>query len=368
MKVKTWIEISRRALASNIRTFRKIIGPKVKMWSVVKSNAYGHGLVTFSKLADSLGVDGFCVDSVVEGVKLRNGGVRKPILVLGTTLTENMSDAAANDIAITISNTAVLTAFLSAKIKPLFHLKVDTGMHRQGFYPAELSSVFRRLKAGGSRIKTNLTGIYTHFASAKDINYPTFTLRQLKAFEEAIAIAQKFGYRNLIRHVSATGGTLIGKKYHLDAVRLGIGLYGLWPSKELEVQLPGVKLEPVLAWKSVVSEMKDLKPGDYVGYDLTERITRKTKAAIVPVGYWHGLPWQLSGRGEVVVSGRRARILGRVSMDIIVIDVTGLKCNVGTVVTLIGKGIAAPDIARALQTSHYELVARLNPLIKKVIV
>ena len=103
------------------------------MWSVVKSNAYGHGLVTFSKLADSLGVDGFCVDSVVEGVKLRNGGVRKPILVLGTTLTENMSDAAANDIAITISNTAVLTAFLSAKIKPLFHLKVDTGMHRQGF-------------------------------------------------------------------------------------------------------------------------------------------------------------------------------------------------------------------------------------------
>ena len=165
---------------------------------------------------------------------------------------------------------------------------------------------------------------------------------------------------------------MIDSKYHLDAVRVGIGLYGLWPSKELELQLGHkIHLKSVLTWKTIISEVKNIPVGQFIGYDLVERVSRPSKIAVLPIGYWHGLPRSLSSVGEVLVNGRRARILGRVSMDLTVIDVTGIKCRVGDIATLIGKDgedeIKAFDTALKAGTSHYEIITRLNPLMEKIL-
>lgn len=363
---KTWVEISRKAVQHNVRAFRKLIGNKTKLFAVVKSNAYGHGLVTFSRIADQLGVDGFCVDSVIEGVRLREEGIEKTILVLGSTFKNLLKEAAENDITITVSSPDALKELKASKYKPEFHLKIDSGMRRQGFYVKDLPAVLRMMD---SELKANCTGVYTHFASAKDVNYPTFTDWQFLEFQKAINLLKKTGLKNIICHAAATGGALVNKKYHLDAVRIGIGLYGLWPSAELGVQTEKIKLEPVLSWRALVSEVKEVEAGDFIGYDLTEKVSKKSKIAVVPIGYWHGYPRSLSGVGEVLISGKRARVLGRVSMDMIVIDITGISAKRGSVVTLIGDGsINAYELARrAGGASYYELLTRINPLVERIV-
>lgn len=365
--LKTWVEINRKAVERNFKILKSLLNTRTKMLAVVKSNAYGHGLLAFSKIADLLGVDGFCVDSVFEGLKLRENGIKKMILVLGPTLPALFRMASENDIAITISNFENLASYLKVKHQPKFHLKIDTGMHRQGFYNEDLPRVIKLIKKN-----RNLSGIYTHFASAKDINYPTFTDLQFGIFLKAVKFLEKAGYKSLIRHCAATGAALINSKYHLDAVRIGIGLYGLWPSRELEIQLYNLKFQPILSWKAMISEVKNLKKGDYVGYDLTERVLRPSAIAVIPIGYWHGFGRGLSGIGEVLVRGKRAKVLGRVSMDIIVVDVTGIKCKVGDTATIIGREnnemISAYELAQKLGTTHYEIVTRINPLIERIAV
>ena len=368
-RLKTWVEINKKAIAKNLKAIRSLLKPKTKLWSVVKSNAYGHGLTDFAKIADDLGVGGFCVDSVQEGLKLRKNGIKKPILALGPTLPELLKEASSGNITITISNLDSLKNFLKSKYKPDFHLKFDTGMHRQGFNLNEASKLVKLLKS--NKIAGQLTGIYTHFASAKDLNYPAYTDLQFSQFEKAIKRLKNSGFNNLVRHAAATGGTLINQKYHLDAVRVGIGLYGLWPSKELAIQIKGLKLKPALSWHALISEVKNLKKGDYVGYDLAERVSMPSKIAILPIGYWHGFPRGLSGIGEVLINGNRAKILGRVSMDLIVANVTGIPCKPGDRATIIGwqknEEISAFETAQKLGTIHYELVTRINPLIERIV-
>jgi alanine racemase len=369
--VRTWIEIDSRAARRNYETFRKLIGKKVKLWAVVKSNAYGHGLFAFSKMVNGFGIDGFCVDSLVEGIALRKDGIRRPILVLGHTLPSLYAAAVKNRITITISNFEALRELARAKIAPDFHIKIDSGMHRQGFYLADIPRVIRVLSTKRD-LKMKLAGLYTHFASAKDLNYPTYTEHQFGVFQKAVKLFEKAGFKNLMKHAAATGGALVNPKYHLDAVRVGIGLYGLWPSRELEVQLgKKIKLRPVLAWRAVVSEVKPLKAGDYVGYDMSERVPADTKMAILPLGYWHGFPRALSSMGEVVVNGRRARVLGKVSMDVIAIAPSG-RIRPGDIATIIGRDngdeIFAWEPSQRSGTIHYEFLTRLNPLIERIIV
>jgi alanine racemase len=368
---RTWIEIDSRAAKKNYDTFRKLIGRGVKLWAVVKSNAYGHGLFAFSGLADRLGVDGFCVDSLVEGIALRGKGIKKPILVLGPTLAARYGEATKNKITVSISNFEALRALVKIRQAPEFHIKIDTGMHRQGFYIEDVPKVIKIISIH-KNIKNKLTGIFTHFASAKDINYPSYTERQFAQFEEASELFKKAGFKNLTRHVAATGGTLIDSKYHVDAVRVGIGLHGLWPSKELEMQLgKKIKLYPTLSWRAVMTEVKNLKAGDYVGYDLAERAPKNMKMAILPVGYWHGFPRALSAGGEVLVRGRRAHVLGRVSMDLLAVGLAG-NAKPGDVVTLIGRDgreeLLAEEQARHAGTIHYEFLTRLNPLMERIVI
>ncbi len=367
--VRTWIEIDREAIRRNVKTFRKLIGPKTKLWSVVKSNAYGHGLSIFAKLADKSGIDGFCVDSLIEGLRLRKEGIKKPILVLGFTLPHRFGEAAEKKITITISNEESLKALRRAKKKPFYHLKIDTGMHRQGFYPEEVPRIIKNLDK-------NLSGVYSHFASAKDLGNSVqsdYTEKQFNNFKKANDILENAGFSGLIRHISATAGTIVSPEYHLDAVRVGIGLYGLWPSRELEKKFSHeIKLSPVLSWRAVISEIKTARPGGYIGYDLTEKVTKPTIYALLPLGYWHGISRSLSGNGTVLINGKRARILGRVSMDMVVVDISGIDCRPSDIATIIGKNgkdeIKAVDTAELSGTSNYEFVTRLNPLMEKIIV
>lgn len=366
--LKTWIEISKKAAIRNVKTFRSLVSKKTELWAVVKSNAYGHGLIAFSKIANDAGVDGFCVDSVKEGNKLRENSIAKPILVLGPTLPVLFKEALDNKITVTVSNKDALKDYLKSYDKPDFHLKIDSGMHRQGFYPEEIPKIISSLK----KVKNNFKGIYTHFCSAKDINYPTYTELQFNNFQKAIKIFKKAGFMNLVKHAAATGGTLINKKYHLDAVRIGIGFYGLWPSKELNIQFPEIKLKPVFSWHALVSEIKKIKKGGYIGYDLVERVTNGGKIAVLPIGYWHGFPRTLSSIGHVLIGGKLAKVLGRVSMDLIVVDVTDIKCRVGDEAVIVGRQgkveITASDVAGQIGTSHYELITRVNPLIERIVI
>ncbi len=303
-RLKTWIELDSAAASRNLKTFRRLLNGRSKIMSVVKSNAYGHGLMAFSRMMDRPpgggGVDGFGVDSFVEGDHLRREGIRKPILVLGYTFPSIFPSAKKSDLTVTISawdGLRALKAFPPSK-RPDFHLKIDTGMHREGFYTSDMPAVAKFINNNNLPLR----GIYTHFASAKDINYPSYTKKQFSDFLAAEKIIKFAGLtsasRRIERHVAATGGALVSPDYHLDWVRLGIGLYGLWPSKELEVQLGNeINLKPVLSWHSTVSEVKPAAKGSFIGYDLVERLRRDSKIAVVPMGYWHGCPRILSGTG-----------------------------------------------------------------------
>jgi len=365
--LKTWIEIDKNAVAHNVGIFKNLLGNKTKLYSVVKSNAYGHGITVFPKIADEAGVDGFCVDCVEEGKALRSQGIKKPILTLGYTLPQLFPVAERYGLMLTVSTFESLTAIAKLREKPMIHLKIDTGMHRQGFYKKDIRQIILEVK----KYTIPLEGVYTHFASAKDINYPTYTDEQFKIFKEVVELFKKAGFKDISCHAAATGGTLVNKKYHLDMVRLGIGLYGLWPSKELEMQLGGeIALKPVLSWKAITSEIKEIKKGEYVGYDLTYRALKPRTLAVVPVGYWHGLPRTYAQSGTVLIHGKEASIVGKVSMDVILVDVSGIPCRVGDTAVLIGRAgngeLSAFDVAQKMGTVHYEVVTRLNPLTERV--
>ncbi|MFA6273425.1 MAG: alanine racemase [Candidatus Paceibacterota bacterium] len=364
--LRTWLEIDCRAIEKNYKIFRSLINPKTKLMAVVKSNAYGHGLIGFAKELGRLGADWFGVDSVMEGLALRREGIKVPILVLGYTLPDKFKEAVDNDISLTISNFETLEAVQKEKFsKPLkIHIKVDTGMHRQGFLIEDLPKVLSFLQA-------NVEGLYTHFAAAKNPAFPEYTKKQIAEFEKWRTAFTKAGL-SPICHTSATAGAMIFPQAQFDLVRIGIGLYGLWPAKEIESYFTNkISLAPTLSWKTIISEIKDLPKGSKIGYDCTETLQKDSRVAVCPIGYWHGYPRVLSSIGFVLVNGKRARILGRVSMDMISLDVTGIKnAKIGSEVILIGKQgkeeISAGELANLSDTSHYEIVTRLNPLMKRV--
>lgn len=370
--LRTWIEVDKKAIANNYRVFRKLIPKKTMLMAVVKSNAYGHSLIDFSKTVVLLGVDWLGVDSVVEAVALRRIGIKKPILILGYTLPEMIKEAAENDISLTISSFDQLVECRKIKtVKPKkIHIKIDSGMGRQGFLEKDLPRLISQLK----NLETSqlvIQGLYTHFAMAKNPSFSNFTNGQIQSFKKWITAFHKAGFKPII-HAAATGGAVIYPKSHFDMVRIGIGFYGLWPSKETKAFAKDkIKLKPALSWKAIISEVKKIPRGVTVGYDCTETMSKDSTIAICPIGYWHGYPRILSSIGRTIVNGNEARVLGRVSMDMIVLDISGISdVKVKDEVVLIGKegkvAISAEDVADPVDMSPYELITRINPLIKRI--
>ncbi len=367
--LRTWVEIDTRAIAKNYTAFRNHIPPSVRLCGVVKSNAYGHGLVQFAQELEKLGADMLAVDSVVEALTLRREGVRTPILVLGYTLPDMYEKVLEKNIHLTISSKESLDELFSRgyHTRIPIHIKVDTGMHRQGFLEDEREVLMDFLEKKGFLI----SGLYTHFAKSKDFNDRTFTESSIEVFLRWREDFKKRG-KVVIAHADATGGLLVHPEAHFDMVRIGIGLYGMPAADTLatfhEETMP---LHPVLTWKTIVSEIKEIPEGSSIGYDGTHVTKRPTKMMVCPIGYWHGYPRALSNNAEVLVRGKRAPVLGRVSMDMIVVDGTDIPgVRVSDEVVLVGaqegEEISATELAHRAGTSEYELLTRLNPLMRKI--
>ncbi len=369
--LRTWIEIDKKAIEQNYEIIRGLIPKNCKLMSVVKSNAYGHGLKDFAQTITNLGADWLGVDSITEARALRKIGIKTPILVLGFTLAELVQEAAENSIRLTISSFASLKSLQKFKFTNslLIHLKVDTGMHRQGFSLREIPQVVKILKKLNSGVK--LEGLYTHFASAKNPKASKATIKQIREFKEIVDLIQSAGFKP-IRHAAATGGVIAYPESHFDMVRVGIGLYGMWPSPSTkEFFEKKFTLTPVLSWRTIISEIKHLPAGSKIGYEGTEELKKDSIIAVCPIGYWHGLPRNLSSIGQVLVKDERCKILGRVSMDMITIDISKVPGpKVGDTVTVIGEDkkvkVLADELANLAGTINYEIVTRLNPLVRRI--
>lgn len=372
--LRTWIEIDTKALLHNYRVFRGLAGNR-QLLAVVKSNAYGHNIIEASKVFAKAGADYLGVDSMTEALTLRREGIKKPILVLGYTLPEYLLAASQKKIILSLSSfdqIGGLKKFIKNHPRQhlSFHLKIDTGMHRQGFQLREFPILIKELKNLPTTIK--IEGLYSHLAAPAEKKFQAKTRKQIEIFTVASQLLIEAGYKNLIRHLGATGGTFNYPDLPIEMVRIGIGLYGYYPSDEVaEVSLKhkNLQLRPALVWKTIVSEIKEINPpagGESVGYSFTEKLKRNSKLAILPIGYWHGYPRSLSSLGQVMIKNHRAKVVGRVCMDMVIIDITDHRqIKVGDEVILLGGKISAEEFATWAKTSSYEVITRLNPLIKK---
>ncbi len=385
------MEIDRGAVARNIARLKSFLAPKTKFMAVVKSNAYGHGMIQYAREAKKSKVDFFAVDSFEEAIELRDARIKEPILILGFVFPANFAQCAAKNISVTISSLESLKA--AARQGAVFervsrseahkrkngalpressalkiHIKVDTGLHRQGFQAGDVEKVFREIKKAGNKIA--IEGLYTHFAAMETPKYESYSRMQIRELQKWKNVFSMVGIHPII-HSSATSGIFFSREFHFDMVRAGISLYGLWPSNEIKEVAPQTKLFPLLTWKAIISEVKKIKSGERVGYDLTEKLKRDSILAVVPIGYWHGIRRSLSGKGEFLVRGKRAKIIGRVSMDMLVIDVTDIAgVKQSDEVVIIGaqgkERVSAEEIADKTGTINYEVVTQINAAIPRI--
>ncbi|MBP7846324.1 MAG: alanine racemase [Candidatus Pacebacteria bacterium] len=367
---RTWVEIDQKALRQNVASLKKVIPKNTVFIAVVKGNAYGHGMLPVSKILEKTKeVDMLAVFTYEEGVLLRKEGIKKPILVLKNATVNDVTLAIKNNLEATISSLEALSKIKNQKSK--IHICVDTGLGRDGFLEDERNNVVSVLKKNKN---INVVGLFTHFSGAEEREFDSYTKGQFNGLIEW----KKFLNDNNIFpkvHASATSGAFLGKDFALDMVRFGIGLYGLWPSPATKQLAKKINLEPVLSWRAKISEIKNLKTGSFVGYDLTYKTKKDTKVAVVPVGYYDGYSRALSGRASALVNGVRVPQIGRVMMNMAVFDVSAVKgVKEGDMITLVGKDkkgsieISVDELAESRGTINYELVTRINPEILRVII
>ena len=385
MKHKTWVEISKSALTSNVRAFRRHVGEKTSIVAVVKSNAYGHGLVEVAKVADKEGAAWFGVDNVDEGIALRKNGIKKPILILGYTLIDRLRDCVDYRLSFVVYNMETARALKSLHLKSVsktpskdakaayVHLKIETGTTRQGLSGPELVKLARELKKIPGVV---IEGASTHFANIEDTTDHSYAEEQLERFQKNLALLSKEGVNPPWIHAACSAATVLFPETYFNLVRLGVSMYGLWSSKETlavakqKHQL--LDLKPVLTWKTVVAQVKRVKKGTPVSYGLTERVSRDSKIAVLPVGYWDSYSRQLSGTGIVLIRGRRCKILGRVCMNMCLADVTDVPgVKVEDEVVLLGRQktemVSAEEIASKIGSINYTVVTNINPLIPRIV-
>lgn len=308
--------IFKDALIHNLRAYQNKY-PGLQIAPVLKSHAYGHGLVEVASILDKETLPFFAVDSFYEALVLRQARIRSKILIIGYTREELMLKKTLKDVSFAILSLESLKS-LSAKLKSqnYFQLKVDTGMHRQGVLMNELAQAFSLIK---SNPKIVFEGIYTHFADADNPD-ESFTKKQILLWNEATKHARKvFGDLKYL-HAAATAGAAYASEIESNVCRLGIGLYGINVHPRVKLNL-----KPVLEMRSVLAGLKKLQAGDYLGYSRLFRAQKDMTIAIVPAGYNEGVDLRLSNKGVFQVRGQICPIVGRVSMNITTIDVSALQ-------------------------------------------
>ncbi len=377
---RTWAEIDLDALANNYRRVREAADPKARVCCVVKADGYGHGALRISAELQSLGADWFAVSNLEEALQLRRGGIERPILVLGFTPPEEAAALSEGNISQCVYSTdyaeklSLCAGAVGVKVK--IHAKIDTGMSRLGFYfqdifrdEAAIDEVIRACSLPGLIPE----GVFSHFAvSDEGKEGDAFTMRQFGCFKEmseALVRAGVGGDKPPLRHCANSAAVFDYPLSHLDMVRAGVVLYGLYPSGQLRAR---PDLRPVLSLRSVVSHVKTLLPGATVSYGRKFTAEHEMRVATVPVGYADGYPRALGpGGAAVLIRGQRCPVLGRICMDQLMADVSGVEgAAMGDRVTLIGRDggeeITAGEVAGWEGTINYEVVCALSKRVPRV--
>jgi len=357
-----WAEIDLRAIAANLAAIKARLAPATKIMAIVKANAYGHGLVPVAKKAGESGADRLGVALVEEALELREAGLDMPIQILSEPPVGAADEIAAYRLIPAVYSFE-LAQTLSRKAQAIqepitVHLKVDTGMHRVGASldrSLELYQSIRRLPG------LEVEGIFTHFACADSPEDP-FTAKQLHAFlqlKKALPEVQ-------VWHAANSAAAIFMPETHLDMVRIGIAMYGLQPS----AQPSPIPLKPALSLRAKISFVQELKAGEGVSYGLTYKARRQVTVATLPIGYGDGYSRLLSNKGEVLIGGRRVKIIGNICMDQMLVELDRVKAAAGDEVVLIGaqgrETISAEEIAAWLGTINYEVVCLINNRVARV--
>lgn len=371
---RVYAEIDLDAICQNVSAMKRNIAKDTKILAVIKTDAYGHGAIPIAKELENMDdVFGFAVATAEEALDLRKNDIRKPILILGYTFPGNYEELIKNHISMAIfrEDSLLEIAQVAKNIGQTasVHIKVDTGMGRIGVRPDDEGISF----AGKILENKNLylEGVFTHFAKADEAN-KDFTFEQIRKFNEfAEKIEENFGYSIPMKHASNSAGIIDIKEANMDLVRAGIILYGLWPSDEVSRQ--EIYLKPALSLYSTIVFLKEIEEGTSVSYGGKFVADKKMKVATIPVGYGDGYPRSLSGKGYVLINGKKAPILGRVCMDQFMVDVTHIEdAKMGDKVTLIGTDmsecITVEELGELADKFNYEFVCGLSKRIPRTFV
>ena len=358
---RTVLEVNLSQLTDNLDVYKRKLDPKTKLMVMVKAFSYGNGTLEIPKLLENEGVDYLGVAYTDEGVALREGGVKTPIVVMNPE-PGTFAKLIENNLEPEIYSLDVLDEFVRALILleqkdyPI-HVKLETGMNRLGFIPAEIPKLIQDVK---SQPEVYIKTVFSHLSSADDMDENDYTMNQINEFERlSNQVISSFSY-SIDRHILNTAGIENYSDYQFDMVRLGIGLYGINVSENSEI-------EPISALKTVVIQLKNLKKGDSIGYGRKTKAESEMTIAILPIGYSDGLRRSLgNGKYSFYLNGKQCFIAGNVCMDICMIDVTNMEVNVGDSVEIFGQHNSIEDLAKAMETIPYEVLTSVSQRVKRV--
>jgi len=378
----SYIEISKSALQHNLNFLKKHIYKNVQVSSVVKGNAYGHGIEFYIPLAESCGMNHFSVFSADEAYRVQKASINKnTIMIMGLVEDEQLAWAIENEIEFYVFEFGRLekATELAKKMKKkaTIHIELETGMNRTGFDQKDIGKITQFITKNSAYI--NFKGLCTHYAGAESITNYYRIKKQQKSFQKSI---QKFTDKNVIPkqiHTACSAAALRYPKSQMDMVRLGIVQYGFFPNKEIYIEYLTKKkitedpLRRLISWKSKVMDVKTVKAGEFVGYGTSYLANSNIKIATIPVGYSHGFSRSLSNQGRVLIHGQRVSVIGIVNMNMITVDVTKIEhVKKGDEVVLIGKQgdleISVSSFSEFSDQVNYELLTRLPQKIPRFIV
>lgn len=385
MADRAWIEVDLGAIRHNLKRLTKWAAP-ARFMAVVKSDAYGHGMEAVARVAVDEGAWGLTVVNIDEGLRLRAAGFECPVLIVGPIFAHELAAALRANLSLPLYSQEVLAEVAEAArlagVTARVHVKFDTGLGRLALPYDQAASFLTEVRDTPGLL---IEGLYSHLADAEGLDQ-RYTLQQFTRFQEVQQVAASLGVRPEIAHLSASAASMLLQPARLDAVRLGIAMYGLWPAEEtrllvlarghnlfqelnlhfssgLTPQLDDL-LEPALSYKTRIAQLKKVPTDSSIGYGCTYMTQRPTTLAVLPVGYYEGYDRHLSNCGEVLVRGRRARVLGRVCMNVVTVDVTDIPdVSLEDEVVLLGRQgsnvVSAEEWARRIGTINYEVVTRL---------
>ena len=368
---RAWAEIDLDAIAQNVREIRRITGKRTEIMGAVKADAYGHGVMETVRTMLDNGVTRLAVSMLDEAVQLRKLGINVPILILSYTDPARAEEIILNEVTQTVFSHDLARALSEAGVRlnrnVKIHVKVDTGMTRVGFMPGY--SAVKNILEISSLPHIIIEGLFTHFASA-DENDKSYTLMQFEKFMSICSELGRVGVHVPVKHVCNSAGIIEFPEMHLDMVRPGIILYGLYPSNEVDSHK--MSLKPAMTLKANVILVKDVDEGTCISYGRTFKTSRKSRIATIPIGYADGYTRLLSNKGKVLIHGRTAPVVGRVCMDQCMIDVSDLgeEVKTGDEVVLFGRqgdaSISVEEVAADIGTISYEVVCIIGKRIPRV--